>query len=58
MMKCLIVKCVPLNDQWECDADRIPMFITDDWKRDAPDYTFEVWEIKENYTLELIRDYE
>lgn len=58
MMKYLIVKCVPLDDQWECDADRSPMFITDDWKRDVPDYAFEVWEIKENYTLELIRDYE
>lgn len=57
-MKYLIVKCVPLDDQWECDADRTPMFITDDWKRDVPDYPFEVWEIKENYTLKLIRDYE
>ena len=24
---CLIVKCIPLNDQYECDADKTPLFI-------------------------------
>ena len=31
MTKYLIVKCKELGDQFECDADREPMFLVDDW---------------------------
>jgi hypothetical protein len=48
-MKYLIVKCEGLNDQYECDADRIPMYITDNWKNNLPtDYYFDVYEIFDN----------
>lgn len=46
----LVVKCNPLSDQYECDADRKPRFITDDWERDCAEleYDFEVYPITEN----------
>lgn len=31
MGKYLIVKCVDLNDQYECDANRIPLVLVDDY---------------------------
>lgn len=58
-MKYLIVKCVELGDQWECDADRVPMYMTDDWESNMPkDYRFEVYEVQTNGTLEKIKDYD
>ena len=48
MKKYLIVKCEPLNDQYECDANRIPLCITEDWKNKAFDCEFEVYEIDED----------
>ena len=32
-MKYLIVKCEPLNDGWECDANRTPITMVDDWRQ-------------------------
>lgn len=58
MSKYLIVKCNELDDQWECDADRIPMYITDNWKKNIPTYKFEVWEIKSDNILECVREYD
>lgn len=45
----LIMRCDELSDQWECDADRTPIAIVDDWKKwfdeQKPlDYLFEVYE--------------
>lgn len=58
-MKYLIVKCDELGDQFECDADRTPMYMTDDWMNNYPkDYRFEVWELLENGTFECIKDYD
>jgi len=57
-MAYLIVKCKPLGDQWECDADRTPMFICDDWKTLKLDYLFEVYRINDNNTFDLVKDYE
>ena len=48
MKKYLIVKYEPLNDQYECDANRIPLCITEDWKNKAFDCEFEVYEINED----------
>ena len=47
MTKYLIVKCKELGDQFECDADREPMFLVDDWgewfNKNHPTYQFEVY---------------
>ena len=60
-MKYLIVKCKPLNDQWESDAHRTPMFLVDDWKQWAQTrkskFYFEVYEIRGN-SLKLVKDWE
>lgn len=56
----LIMKCIPLNDQYECDADRTPITMTDDWQKwynenKNFDYDFEVWEFVNNH-FECIKD--
>lgn len=60
-MKYLIMKCEELGDQFECDANRIPITITNDWetwyKKTKPDYYFEVYEYKNNQ-FTRIKDYE
>ena len=55
-MKYLIIECKELGDQWECDADRTPICITENHL----DYGFgyEVWKILEDGNLEKIRDYD
>lgn len=32
MGKYLIVRCIDLNDQYECDADRRPIVLVDNWE--------------------------
>ena len=54
-MKYLIVECTELNDQWECDADRRPICLTNDYSNYGRGY--EVYEVKDNGTLNLIKDY-
>lgn len=56
-MKYLIVKCEELSDGWECDANRIPVCITDDWRKIELDYPFEVYKILPSGFLTLIKDY-
>jgi hypothetical protein len=60
-MKYLIVECDELGDQYECDANRIPITMTDDWKKwyeeTKPYYSFEVYEFKDN-EFALVKDYE
>ena len=57
MAKYLIIECNELGDQWECDADRRPLCITDDkdkfWK-----VGYEIYEIHSDGSLELIKHYE
>lgn len=59
-MKYLIMECKELMDQYECDADRTPITIVDDWKewfdKAKPDYMFEVYELK-NDKFRLIKGY-
>lgn len=55
-MKYLIVKCEELGDQYECDANRIPVCITDNPSEYGLGY--EVYEIKEDNTFSLIKAYE
>ena len=60
MTKYLIMKCKELADQYECDADREPMFLVEDWedwfKKNQPTYQFEVYKFvdEEEATLEKL----
>ena len=54
-MKYLIVECVELGDQWECDADRLPICLTDNYSKYGRGY--EVYELLEDGTFKLIKDY-
>ena len=60
-MKYLIMKCEELGDQFECDADRTPITMTDNWKtwykNNNPDYHFEVYEYKNNH-FTCIKNYD
>ena len=55
-MKYLIVECHKLGDQWECDADRTPICITENPSEYGVGY--EVWKILSDGTLEKIRGYD
>lgn len=55
-MKYLIIECNELDDQWECDADRTPICITENPSEYGVGY--EVWEILSDGTLKKIRDYD
>ena len=55
-MKYLIIRCDELRDQWECDADRTPICLTDDYSK----YNcrgYEIYEIQKDNTFKLIREY-
>ena len=55
-MKYLIVRCTPLCDQYECDADREPVCMTDD---PTPyGYGYEVYEVQEDGSLVRIKEME
>ena len=62
MTKYLIVKCTELGDPFECDADREPMFLVDDWEKwfqeNHPTYRFEVYKFVDNEEAELVKQYE
>ena len=53
-MKYLIVKCEELHDQYECDCDRVPVCITDDYSQYGEEY--EVYEVQKDGSLALIRN--
>lgn len=54
-MKYLIIKC----EEWRDNVDRTPMYITDDWKSNCPEYDFEVWEVLDNGTIgEIVKYYD
>lgn len=62
-MRYLIMKCEELGDQWECDAARSPITMTDNWKdwydKTHPDYWFEVYKYDEQEgEFTLIKEYE
>lgn len=54
-MKYLIIKCEELADQWECDANRTPVCITDDYSIYGLGY--EVYELQADSTFKLIKEY-
>lgn len=55
-MRYLIIQCIPLGDQWECDAHRVPVCMTDDPSQYG--YGYEVWQVQEDGTFILIKEYE
>ena len=54
--KYLIVKCEELHDQYECDADREPVRLTNDASIYGIGY--EVYEIRPDGSLDCIKGYE
>ena len=58
----LIVSCTELGDQWECDANREPVCLTENWrewyKMNQPSFRFEVYETQTDNSFKLIKDYE
>ena len=62
MVKYLIVKCMELSDQYECDADREPMFLVDDWEdwfeKNHPTYQFEVYKFVDEKEATLEKTYD
>lgn len=56
MKKYLIVKCDALNDQWECDANRVPIKITADYSEFNKD-GYDIWEIAEDGSLTCIKEW-
>lgn len=57
MYKYLIVKCDDLNDQWECDANRTPVCLTNDYSK-YNKMGYEIYEVKADGTLKQIREYD
>jgi hypothetical protein len=55
-MKYLIIQCEPLNDPYECDADRTPVCMTDDPTQYG--YGYEIWEVQEDGTFVRIKEYD
>lgn len=57
-MKYLIIKCKELADQFECDAERIPICITDDMSKYNYRYGYEIYKINNDGSLTLIKEYD
>lgn len=55
-MRYLVIRCEELNDQYECDANRIPVCITEDISKYG--FGYEIWKIEENGELTLHKEYE
>lgn len=53
----LMVKCDLLNDAWECDADRTPLYITDKITNVPDCEFFEIYEIIDGI-CKLIKSYD
>lgn len=57
----LIMRCDELGDQYECDADRTPITLVENWKdwakNHTPDYAYEVWQYNNDGTFSCIKDY-
>ena len=57
-MSYLIVKVYPLGDQYECDADREPYKVVEDWRKERVKELYEVYEINGDGSLTLVKEYE
>lgn len=52
----LIVKCKELSDPYECDADRRPLCLTENYSKYGRGY--EIYKVLPNGTFKKIKDYE
>ena len=57
MTKYLIVKCEELGDQWECDADRTPVCMTDDYEK-FNKWGYEIYELLPHGGFKLVKEYD
>lgn len=57
MNKYLIVECEPLNDPYECDANRTPIKVVDDYS-EFNKRGYEIWKIEPNGNLTCIKNWE
>lgn len=57
-MSYLIVKVYPLGDQYECDADREPYKVVEDWRKERVTELYEVYQINEDGSLTLVKKYD
>lgn len=57
MYKYLVIECNELGDQWECDADRKPVCLVEDYSQ-YNKRGYEIYEIKTDGTLKIIREYD
>ena len=57
MERYLIIKCEELLDQFECDANRTPLLLTNDFTP-YKKFGYEVYEIEKNKKLKLIQNYD
>lgn len=55
MYKYLIIECKELDDQYECDAYRKPVCLTDDISQFG--YGYEIYEITQDGKLKFVKDY-
>lgn len=55
-MEYLIVKCEELSDQYECDCNRIPLKMVDDYS--SYGYGYEVYKLNKDNTFQLIKEYD
>lgn len=56
-MMYLVIECVELHDQYECDVSRTPVCLTDDYL-EYDKVGYEVYKVLEDNTFELIKSYE
>ncbi len=57
-MKYLIVECEELHDQYECEANRIPLCMTDDISKYEHEFGYEIYEVKNDGTFSLVKSFE
>ena len=57
----LIMRCDELGDQYECDANRTPIAIVENWKdwvnNHLTDYYYEVWQYDNDGNFSCIKEY-
>jgi hypothetical protein len=55
-MKYLIVKCEELLDQYECDCNRVPFKMVNDYS--SYGHGYEIYELNKDNTFRLIKEYD
>lgn len=60
----VVVKADPLGDQWECDADREPVYLASTYenalkeaKQMGLDTHFEIWGVKQDGFIQILPEY-